>query len=97
MRKMHPGRMNLLLVGVLLLLLALYMLNASRAGSEVVGCPRDCATASERSPGPLRVISLNMLHGFPSFTDLALRVNLIAAELKRHPSQDQRHQQQEKR
>lgn len=42
-----------------------------------------CATGVERRAGPLRVLSLNMLHGFPGFKDLPLRLDLIAGEIRR--------------
>jgi endonuclease/exonuclease/phosphatase family metal-dependent hydrolase len=68
---------------VLLTLIAIFVLNASKTGRVAEGCPEGCATAIKRHPGPLRVISLNMLHGFPWFKDLQLRLNLIASEIKR--------------
>jgi endonuclease/exonuclease/phosphatase family metal-dependent hydrolase len=63
-------------------LLALWVLNASRAGPSAEGCPEGCATADERSEGPLRVMSLNMLHGFPRFERLSERLDLIADEVR---------------
>lgn len=68
---------------VILALIVLYASNASRPGRSVEGCPDGCATSLERVAGPLRVVSLNMLHGFPNFTGLGLRVNFIAAEISR--------------
>ena len=62
---------------------ALFALNASRPGQSVVGCAESCAAAIERRAGPLRIVSLNMLHGFPLFKNLTLRLDLIVAELKR--------------
>jgi endonuclease/exonuclease/phosphatase family metal-dependent hydrolase len=64
-------------------LAALYVFNASIPGRRVEGCPAGCALAPERRPGPLRVASLNMLHGFPNFKNLPLRIELIAAEIRR--------------
>ena len=64
-------------------LAALYVFNASIPGRRVEGCPAECAVAPERRPGPLRVASLNMLHGFPDFKNLPLRMMLIAAEIRR--------------
>ncbi len=72
-----------LLIVAILTLLSLYGLNASRPGRSVEGCPDGCATSLERESGPLRVVSLNMLHGFPNFKRLTLRVSLITGEIKR--------------
>jgi len=71
------------LLAALLLLIAVWVLNASRPGSRVEGCPEGCATAPPRREGPLRVLSLNMLHGFPRFEHLDDRLDLIAAEIRR--------------
>lgn len=60
--------------------LAAWALNASRVGNQVEGCPKGCAVADERRDGPLRVMSLNMLHGFPRFDRLRERLDLIAEE-----------------
>ena len=74
---------NLLLLVIILALLTLYVLNASRPGQAAEGCPDGCATVAEHTAGPVRVLSLNMLHGFPRFKDLQLRLDLIAAGIKR--------------
>jgi endonuclease/exonuclease/phosphatase family metal-dependent hydrolase len=58
-------------------LLVFYLFNASRPGSRVEGCPSSCAAAPARRPGPLRVMDLNMLHGFPGFKYLPARVEMI--------------------
>jgi endonuclease/exonuclease/phosphatase family metal-dependent hydrolase len=73
----------LLLLVALVLLIALWVLNASRPGARAEGCPDGCAGASPRTGGPLRVLSLNMLHGFPRFAHLSDRLDLIAAEIRR--------------
>ncbi len=72
-----------LLLVVCLSLLAAFLLNASEPGRAVEGCPQGCAMQAERRAGPLRVLSLNMLHGYPDFKDLPLRLDLIAAEIRR--------------
>ena len=74
---------KVLLLIVILVLLSLYIMNASRPGRAAEGCPEGCATTVEPGVGPLRVVSLNMLHGFPSFKDLQLRLDLIATEIRR--------------
>jgi endonuclease/exonuclease/phosphatase family metal-dependent hydrolase len=63
--------------------LALWVLNASRPGTRVRGCPSGCSAGAERAEGPVRVLSLNMLHGFPRFAQLDDRLRLIAAEVTR--------------
>ena len=85
MRDSHHYRKRLLLVAVLALvaLAVVYVFNASIPGRSVEGCPQGCATQSDRRPGPLRVVDFNMLHGFPDFRNLPLRLSLIAAELRR--------------
>jgi len=55
----------------------------SRPGTRADGCPEGCATVGERREGPLRVMSLNMLHGFPRFEHLSERLDLIAEEILR--------------
>ena len=64
-------------------LIGVWLFNVSRAGVGVEGCPSGCVTAAQRKPGPLRVISLNMLHGFPHFEHLSQRLDLIAEEIRR--------------
>jgi endonuclease/exonuclease/phosphatase family metal-dependent hydrolase len=64
-------------------LAAVYITNASQPGRGVEGCPVGCAAQFARSAGPLRVVSLNMLHGFPDFMDLPVRMELIAQEIRR--------------
>ena len=71
------------LIPILLGLLAAFLLNVSRPGRVVEGCPQECATAVDRRDGPLRILSLNMLHGFPRFEHLQTRLDLIASEIKR--------------
>jgi endonuclease/exonuclease/phosphatase family metal-dependent hydrolase len=66
-----------------LVALTVWVLNASRPGSRATGCPSGCSASSERAEGPVRVLSLNMLHGFPSFERLDDRLTLIAAEIMR--------------
>ncbi len=83
-RSLHPAlRWLWLPLAVLLGLLAFYLFNASRPGQRVEGCPSACTVPSARRPGPLRVMDLNMLHGFPDFKSLPARMELIAQEIRR--------------
>jgi endonuclease/exonuclease/phosphatase family metal-dependent hydrolase len=81
-RRIHLVWKFLLLVACLSLLAA-FLLNASEPGRTLEGCPQGCASQAGRRAGPLRVLSLNMLHGFPDFTDLPSRLDWIAAEVRR--------------
>ena len=74
---------KLLLLAAVLFLLVAFLLNASAPGRRVEGCPQGCAAKDEGSVGPLRILSLNMLHGFPGFEHLPLRLELIAGEIRR--------------
>ncbi len=74
-------RSRILLVTLcLVLLLGLWLLNVSRPG-PVHGCPQGCASTLPRRQGPLRVLSMNVLHGRPDFENLAERMDLIADEI----------------
>ena len=81
-RSFHPG-WKLFLPIILVILLVLFVLNASIPGQKVLGCGNGCALDRQRTEGAFRVVSLNMLHGFPSFKDLSLRIDLIAQEIRR--------------
>jgi len=81
---MTPHRHLGCLLLMALLLVAVWVLNASRVGGRVQGCPQGCATAAPRRDGPLRVMSLNMLHGRPRFEHLSERLDLIAEEIRFH-------------
>lgn len=63
--------------------LGVWVLNVSQPGARVEGCPEGCATATPRRQSVLRVMSLNMLHGFPRFAHLSARLDLIAEEIRR--------------
>lgn len=83
--RIHNNRRRIFLFVALLLLamlFAIWFVNVSKAGTGVAGCHRDCATANDRREGPLRVMSLNILHGFPRFAQLSHRLDLVAAEIR---------------
>lgn len=84
-QRTHRNRKRLLLAALLILviLLILFVFNASIPGRGVEGCPQGCSIQSVRSAGPLRIVNLNLLHGFPDFKELRLRLELIAAEIRR--------------
>ena len=66
-----------------MLFTVLFVVNASIPGQKVQGCGHGCAVDRSRAEEGLRVVSLNMLHGFPLFKDLTLRIDLIGQELRR--------------
>jgi endonuclease/exonuclease/phosphatase family metal-dependent hydrolase len=74
-----------ILIGLILLglLVSVWVLNVSTVGTHVEGCSQGCVILGERRDGPLRVISLNVLHGFPRFEHLTQRLDLIADEIRR--------------
>ena len=76
-----PRRWAVLLV-VLAVLLG-WLLSVSRPGTRVQGCFGCRSEAGERGDGSIRVMSLNVLHGFPRFEFLADRLDIIAAEIIR--------------
>ena len=49
----------ILFVLLVLALVTLYVVNVSRAGSKVEGCPESCAKVLARVEGPVRILSLN--------------------------------------
>ncbi len=71
--------------GIILLILLVVLLALSVSGvGPVRGCLNACAKAHGKSDGPLRVMVLNVLHGFPSFEQLRSRLDHIASEIRRH-------------
>ena len=67
---------------VIAALLILFLLNVSKPGTEVEGCLDGCAVLNEREPGVLRIVSLNLLHGFPRFEDLAARLDVFVDQVQ---------------
>jgi endonuclease/exonuclease/phosphatase family metal-dependent hydrolase len=49
----------------------------------VEGCLTGCAAGQPSIERPIRVLSLNMLHGYPGFKDLSRRTSLIEEEIRR--------------
>lgn len=71
-----------LLIPVSIVLLA-WFFNVSKAGTQVEGCPQECAIEKTGIDSPVRILSLNMLHGHPDFENLDARLALIAQEIMR--------------
>jgi endonuclease/exonuclease/phosphatase family metal-dependent hydrolase len=76
------GREMTVAVLVCIAALGMWVVVSSRPGLWPSGCERGCATG-ERAPGPVRVVQLNMLHGYPGFDRLDGRVDLVVAEVRR--------------
>ena len=62
--------------------MAAWASQASRAGARVEGCPQGCSTAGPSGQDSLRVMSLNVLHEFPTFRHLRQRLDTIAGEIR---------------
>lgn len=72
-----------LLLLVALLIIAGCASMASRVGDTLYHCLTDCSVDSARQKAPLRIATLNTLHGYPSFTNLGPRFDAIGEELNR--------------
>jgi endonuclease/exonuclease/phosphatase family metal-dependent hydrolase len=68
------------LIGIQIVL-AIWILNVSRIGYKVEGCMEGCSIRSSPDDGILRVVSLNMLHGFPQFEYLDRRMQGFIDEI----------------
>lgn len=69
---------------VLLLATVLFLLNVSKPGSNPVACPSTCAKEPlSTAARPLRVLSLNMFHGYPGFSNFEQRTALLKQEIGR--------------
>jgi endonuclease/exonuclease/phosphatase family metal-dependent hydrolase len=79
---MRPGRERWLAVGVAIVAIGAWVLITSRPGLWATGCYAGCASGATDAAG-LRVIDLNMLHGYPGFTHLDQREALILDEIAR--------------
>jgi endonuclease/exonuclease/phosphatase family metal-dependent hydrolase len=71
-----------LLAVAALFLLTFWVVNASKVG-PLQGCPQGCMVSSEIQGNTLRVISMNILHGFPFFRDIRERMGMVADEIQR--------------
>jgi endonuclease/exonuclease/phosphatase family metal-dependent hydrolase len=60
-----------------------WLFNVSRPGTRVEGCAEGCVEPASQDDETLRVMSLNVLHGFPRFERLRQRLDLIAGEIRR--------------
>jgi endonuclease/exonuclease/phosphatase family metal-dependent hydrolase len=72
-----------LLLPLLGAVLLLFLLNVSRVGTQAEGCPEGCAAPAQGHSDTLRVMSINVLHGFPRFEHLSRRLDLVADEIRR--------------
>lgn len=79
---MRPGRERWLALGVAIVAIGVWVLVTSRPGLWATGCYDGCASG-QTDGSALRVIELNMLHGYPAFTHLRAREALIVDEIAR--------------
>jgi endonuclease/exonuclease/phosphatase family metal-dependent hydrolase len=67
---------------IFVILVPFWVISASRIGS-VESCLQDCTSIHQHQGRSLRIMSLNILHGFPLFHGLTSRLDRIAAEIRR--------------
>lgn len=79
-----PKTRRWIILVVLFLVLLVWLSQVSTPAARPRGCFTDCGRAGRSEEFThLRVLSFNMLHGFPDFQDLELRLELIATEIDR--------------
>ena len=81
-RSIPPANYRLLLLLVVSAALIVWLSQVSLPGQRLEGCPDGCAQESGQDDGLIRILSLNMLHGFPGFEDLDVRVSSIINRIK---------------
>lgn len=85
-RSIPPANYRLLLLLVLSAALIVWLSQVSLPGERLEGCPDGCAQDHDQDgsqdAGLIRILSLNMLHGFPVFEDLDARVSSIISRVK---------------
>jgi len=59
----------------------IWVLNVSKVGRPS-GCLQECASLPGSDEGPLKIITWNILHGYPDFDDQKQRLKLVAETLK---------------
>lgn len=80
--RLYRGIRTLLAVLAALVLVGVWVSQASRPG-KVEGCPVGCAKPADGRPSPeVRVASLNLLHDFPRFGYIRERLELVAQEIE---------------
>ena len=67
---------------VLSVLIIIFLLNVSKPGQYPTGCFEDCALQDAHKDGVFKVISLNMLHSYPDFEDLPIRLDIFTHEIQ---------------
>ena len=82
----RPGRFVLLcitgIVGLGLLISLGLAWSVSSIGNHVRSCLTGCAPVSESHAAPLKIITLNLYHGFPLFRNVRGRLDLVAQQLQ---------------
>ncbi|MGC8825645.1 MAG: hypothetical protein ACP5TV_01420, partial [Anaerolineae bacterium] len=76
--RFHRGARTLFAVLAALVLVGVWVSQASRPG-KVEGCPVGCARQGDGRPSSeVRITSLNLLHDFPRFRYIHERLELVA-------------------
>lgn len=57
--------------------------NVSRVGTQVETCLKACSEGKRKADNTMRIMTLNVLHGFPTMKHLPRRLDLIATEILR--------------
>ena len=57
--------------------------SVSSVGDEIIGCLVDCSTFVTDTDVSLRVISLNLYHGYPEFRNLGERLQLVTDQIRK--------------
>lgn len=71
-----------LIMALILLLIYVFITRVSQPGASIEGCPKGCAVQITEGDDAIRVLSLNMLHGYPDFEDLDDRLDIIVAGIQ---------------
>jgi endonuclease/exonuclease/phosphatase family metal-dependent hydrolase len=71
------------ILAILSTLVVVWVLNASRVGVSAEGCLQDCSAWDTAGLPDLKVMTLNLLHGYPDFERLSQRLDHIAEEISR--------------
>ena len=71
-----------LILALILLLVFVFLDQVSQLGASIEGCQTGCAAQVTEGDDTIRVLSLNMLHGYPDFEDLDERLDIIVAGIQ---------------
>lgn len=61
-----------------------WVMNVSKPGTAVTGCWQGCTDGQDSTSERTRILSLNILHGYPEMTRLPQRLDLIVSAIRRY-------------